>query len=361
MARRTFEAAATVTDEAAQIVEGIIEQNQQGDPVGDAMGAPVIDETGNALLPIEVSTNAGLSGSLRGAANLLDNAATQYVRENYPEATGIEQLALVKVEAFRQVSSFDLMGIVLRVHYLRQIQTMGLIAAHPGRYTSLSDMANENGVATSDMLFMLDLVNVVFPYVQNTMEIPIPEFYGALGKSKLKEIMPVLKALVTGDNPDAGTTREAVERLIADALAGMRTAPTAEEARAAVIVENPNATEADRTAAREVLQRRARRRAVDHLVDIATNLPTNEVRRTLRPNGTPPVDLAVVTDASGEKYIIAKITPDQATMIQRRMGEHIQQIPVELPPDPAQHQTALFRIGPIREFYERYLSGRRRQ
>jgi len=268
---------------------------------------------------------------------------------------------MIAVECLRQTGSLDLVHLLMRARYLRQIQSEGLIAAHPAHYTSLNDMASQNGMVVSEISFILDFVNIIIPYVQNTLGIPVAEFFNTLGKSKIKEMMGPLKALITGDRPDAETTRVAVENLITDALNGMQVAPTEAEQEVMAQANNPEATEEQRQEAQQTILTHARRRAARELIDLAEHLPVQEMRQHLRPNGPDPIQMAVVNGSDGEQYLIAKLTPEQGAIVQRRLRNQVVVQQVELPPDQNSWQAALFRIGPIRNFYENYLAPRRRR
>ena len=134
----------------------------------------------------------------------------------------VEIRAMTAVEAFRQVSGLDLTAVLLRAHYLMEIQRQNLLANHPGQYSSLAEMASDNGCSVSDLHSTLDMVNILFPFFANDLGLDIYDLWSRLGKSKIKELLPVLKALITGEDPDTASTRNAVAAILEDQYATMR-------------------------------------------------------------------------------------------------------------------------------------------
>lgn len=340
MARRTFDEVVAVTDEAAELIDDFIAQEPA------------------EIVPYQLSDNTELGATLGGIGSAIERAAwfnvQQEVEEQGLQLTRLETEAMVHVEAFRQISGLDLTAVILRVHHLRRLQEDNLLSLHPAGYRSLNHMAAENGCSVTDLLASLDLVNIVFPYVQNVLGIPVWDLWSSIGKSKLKEMIPVLKALITGNNPDTESTRNSVTRILEDMYAGMEVSELYR--RYFEAMNDERLPDEERQEARQHIEQEGRRMAVEHLVELGQNLPTEELRRHLRPTRTPAVEFYRVQ--IGERsLVVADLTPDQITVLQRRMGERVELFNLDLPDDRASRTAEAFRINPLRRLYTEIFGG----
>ncbi len=319
-------------------------------------GAAIIDSTlgGGAVVQYQVSASDLYSGSLMGIHTIIEQAAAEVVRDQIVAAGGSENFsainiqAMTAVEAFRQVSGLDLTAVMLRAYYLRMIQEQNLLANHPGHYSSLSDMAAQNGCSVSDMLATLDMVNILFPYVENQMGIPVHELWATVGKSKLKEMLPVLKTLITGENSDTESVQLAIERMMDEQYASFRADPELQEAVA--IMDDEHEPEQNRAAVRERLNHVARQNIIQHLIELGGQLPIIEVRRHLRPQRTQPIQFQTFQD--GQNFIVmGSASPEQFEMMRNKMGERMETMALALPDDPRARQAEAFRIPLFRRVY----------
>lgn len=342
MARRSFDEVVTVTDEAADLIDDFIAQEPA------------------EIVPYQLSDNTDLAGAFGGIGTAIEQAAwfnvQQRIQEEGLQLTQIETHAMVEVEAFRQISGLDLTAVILRVHHLRNLQEGNLLSMHPAGYRSLNHMASENGCSVTDLLASLDLVNIVFPYVQSVLGIPIWDLWSSIGKSKLKEMLPVLKSLVTGSEADTETTRASVTRILEDMYAGMEVSELYR--RFFEAMNDERLPDEDRQEAREHIERESRRMAVEHLVELGQNLPTEELRRHLRPSRTPTVEFYRV-QVGERSLVVADLTPEQIQLVQRRMGERVELFSLDLPEEQGARQTEAFRITPLRRLYTEIFGGGR--
>lgn len=341
MARRTFDEIATISDEGAIVIAQQLEGNNQ-------------------VVQYQVAGSEMLSGTLAGIHTIIEEAAYEEVMEQINQAGGIQQFSeinvqsMMAVEAFRQVAGLDLTAVLLRAHYLRIIQERNLLVNHPAQYSNLSDMAAANGCSVTDMLATLDLVNVVFPYVQNQLGIPVHELWAALGKSKLKEMLPVMKSLITGEESDTASTRNAVERLLEAELLAIENDP---EMADTMEILNGMETDAEREVIMDRLREVAVRNIVGHLVELGGNLPINEVRRHLRPERTNPVPFYIIPNTNGQFILTTTIDQDQMNMIRNKMGERCEYRELQLPADSRARQTEAFRVPILRQLYNEIFGG----
>ncbi len=204
MPRRTLEQVSTINDRAAEIIAE------------------------NAIVEFQPAQNQDLARTFGGIRGAIETAAQANVdaliEESGSQFAHIEAEALVAIEALKQVNGLDLTAVLLRAHYIRQIQEGNLLANHPAEYSSIDHMARDNGMSSTDLFVTLDVVNIIFPFIQDELGIPVPMFWNNLSKSKIKELLPVLKAIITGEEPSRATTREAVERFVDDVTEIERTA-----------------------------------------------------------------------------------------------------------------------------------------
>lgn len=326
------------------------------EPVDAAATAEALEPAGQAaaLIPYQLSGDNRLSGRLGGLMGDVNAAARATVDERIRteglQLTTLQKDAMIQVEAFRQVGSVDLTAMCMRVHYLRTIQQRNLLAAHPAQYRNLNEMAADNGVSVTELLASLDLVNIIFPYIQNVLGIDVWDLWQQVGKSKLKEMIPVLKSIITGEQADTETTRNSVNTILENVGAGME---VADAFRPFFQVANDETAPAEqREAAQEHIRQETARMAVADLVDHATRLPTEELRRHLRPARTPNIHFLNVQDGENS-YVLAQLEPEQVQMLQRVLRERVEFTTLELAEDPRTRQAEAFANPALRRIYER--------
>ena len=131
--------------------------------------------------------------------------------------TQTEIQAMTVVESLRQVNGLDFAAVILRAYYLRKVQEENALANHPARWTTLSQMADDNKISVAELSQTLDMVNIIFPYVSENIGKPPQQLWDDVGKSKLREMTPVLKSLITGEESDTASTRAGTERALEEA------------------------------------------------------------------------------------------------------------------------------------------------
>jgi hypothetical protein len=271
----------------------------------------------------------------------------QEIEQGGMQVTPLQRRSMVAVEAFRQTAGFDLVALMLRAYYLRKIQEDNLLSVHPsGEYPTLAAMASKNGCSATEMTFVIDFANVLAPYLSE-IGVSVFEVWQALGKSKLKELMPVLKGLITGEHSDTQTTQEAVTRLLEETWAGMEVSELYQAEFEAL--NDERAPDEQRQELRAGLERRARQMTVRDLVDTAAELPTEELRRFLRPN-TEMIGFYAF-DMNGRQLLATEATPEQVSMLRNRLGERMQIQSMDLPTDPRARQSEAMRIPLLRNIF----------
>jgi len=255
----------------------------------------------NGLIPLDLSHDYFLTREIEGLENTVVEAArntvTEFARGQGVSLTDTEMEAVVTVQVLKELNSVDLASLLLRYKYLRKIRDGNLVTRHPGQYASLAEVAAEAGISATELSRIVDLVEVVFPYLGNTLHMDIPTAWKEVGKSNFIDMLPVLKVLITGEDVvHSAQANESAHRFLNDAAAGYRTAGQ----------EVPEEAELRQGVVRDIIER-------------GTLLNNHELRTHLRPERTQSIQTHVfMNGATG--YIFMPITNDQMTMLVRRAG-----------------------------------------
>lgn len=338
MARRQFNALATISDEAVAILD---------------------------YQPAESST---LAQSLVGLQQQIEAAAAENVisaitneGQSVSDYTETEMEAMVTVESLKLTGGLELTAVLLRAKYLRLIQSRNMVANHPGGYTSLQEMAEDNGISTAELSQTLDLVNVVFPYVQNVLGISPAQLWETVGKSKLRELVPVLKVIITGENSDTRSAQASADAILDGTAATLLAsaqgeryqvlnalrAARDEDERRAVLRENDLSEEGADQLQQEFAET-VQQMAVDRLITDGMNLPVRRLRNILRPERTDNIEATVIPMPNGQRLVTTIVDNDQYLLLQRRLGTYMEEQVFELPDDPRMRQIEAARIREIR-------------
>ena len=328
MPRRILEEVSTITDRAAEII------------------------TENAIVEFQPAQNQVLArtfGGIRGAIEIAAQAnVNALIEESGSQFANVEVEALVAVEALKQVNGLDLTAVLLRAHYIRTIQERNLLANHPAEYTSIDHMARDNGMSSTDLFVTLDMVNIIFPFVQDELGIPVPLFWNNLGKSKIKEMLPVLKAIITGEEPSRASTREAVELFLDDVTEIERTA----DPDAFVRLDTDVLPDAERIVLHEEMDQHIRRTAAERLIEQGELAPNvRELRATLRPNPTDALDFLIVDQGNGSKVLVATVSEDQMQVLTSCMDTRAEFLTWQVPQSSHTRVHEGLSYRPIRDIY----------
>jgi hypothetical protein len=164
---------------------------------------------------------------------------------------------------------------------------------------------------------------VVFPYLANELGMNVALVWEQVGKSKFSDMLPYLRAMITGEPSERQSVNQTVENLLDD------TAATAA------------------AAGQELEESEILRRTVGNLIQDGTLLTNRQVRERLRPERTPPLRISVIHN-NGGRVVVADISEEQWDLLERQMGSRMEPMVIELPPDPRQRQIEAARIPEIR-------------
>ena len=277
----------------------------------------------NRSIQIAPSSETGLAATLNSLQESIYAAAERNLRAslvgspaNYTPTT-LERAAIIEIEALKLTNGIDLAALLIRGRILKKIREQNLMNVHPEHYTTLAEMASAQGISSAEMSNTDTLCNVIFPYLEEN-GISVAEMWHEVGKAKFFELVPVLSAVITGQLPGRGATREAVLAVLNDQggeVSGDGNSVSVSDA--------------------------VRGNAVSRLLQIGSTLPVREMRRQLRPEGTADIPMVIVRD--GDMYYgVMAMDEDQRTMFHRINGTHINETTVSSSPE-IQPQVDLIR------------------
>jgi hypothetical protein len=273
-----------------------------------------------ASSPVLSSALTSLEQSLQAAARANVEAVLAASPDNDYTVTEIEAMTLI--EQLKQVNGLDLAAVLLRGKYLRQIEASNAIANHPGGYTNLQEMARDQGISVAELSQTLALVNIVFPYVTETLGMNVYTLWEQIGKSNFRELVPALVSIITGEDSNSASVRGSVAAITAEVLedAGVEEMPEDE----------------------------LRQRTVDQLLTDGAHLTNRQLRERIRPERTQVIE-ATLIGHNGTRVLVCSLDEDQILNLQRRMGGAMRQVNVTLPENPRQRQLEAARIPQIRQ------------
>jgi hypothetical protein len=243
-----------------------------------------------------------LTTALTGMHDSLLRAARASIAQQTEgqEFTAMERTAMEAVEALRLLNSWDLAAILERGRIIKWIEDDGLVGVFPGDYTTLEQIASEVGVSPTEVSDTRTLCNVIFPWLETNSGQPVAYWWDRIGKSKFRELVPVLSALING-NPttNAETVRASIEHLLDQVQV--------------------NATA---NGEGQLDEQTLRTRAIANVLEIG-QLPTLEMRRQVRPDGTPNIS-GVRLVRQNDNYVVLHVSsPEQDRMLSRLLGHHV--------------------------------------
>lgn len=258
------------------------------------------------------SLDAELGNTLHGMHGQLDEAARRSLVETFDGAgyTAIEERAVVAVQKLRLLNGFDLFVVLERGRILRDIENEGLVGIFPGDYNRLEDIAQELGISISEFSDTRTMCDMIFPWMEANFDEPIANVWDRIGKSKFREMVPVLRALISEQVTGSATVANSVELLLQAAH---------DIAQAGAIVFLDEEGDED-IAAYDTYVREAAIRNVF----LMGELPVREMRRAIRPSQTAAMTaVRFASEDGGEDYILLRADTAQVEMFTRVIGGHV--------------------------------------
>ncbi len=280
-----------------------------------------------AITPFTTSTSMTMNDALNGLRRSLEVAAQVNVDLAGEGFTEVEKEAMRKIEELKLINDMDLAAVLMRGELLHEIEDRGLWSVHPGQYGSMQEMARMQGISLSELSNTRDLCDVIFPFMQETLGISIPQVWEEIGKSNFRELVPVLKALITGDTPATTSTRNTIETLLDNEAASAQAAGL------------------------EVNEQGLRRRVVENLIADGQVMTNRQLRTRLRPERTEPVQATVLLD-QGSRIFLAEMTEEQWTAFQRRLNNFMDEAVLDIPRDNMTRRREVGTIPTVRRIVD---------
>jgi len=290
---------------------------------------------------IVLSDSRQLGSLLGNLSNSLIEHAAEKINADLGDDIGsysaLEVRAMTMVEALRLTSGFDLTAIMTRGQLIQQIEQESLVSVHPGRYSTLTAMAQEQGISVGELSDTRALYGTIFPYVENVVGLSVAQLWGSIGKSVFREMVPNLMSLITGEQPAHTSVRESVILLIENATNSLVAEGQIEQGELSQEQEEQRMSQ-------------IRRRAVNDLLTLGSTSTSRQVRATLRPTRTQPLSAVMMAPFSdeglleGEGYAVMKFSgQDQLDMVRRLMGSHLVSTTINTNSEQAVEYTEKFR------------------
>lgn len=301
-------------------------------------------DTALTILDYTPASNIVLAGALVGLREQIEAAAQanlDTVLATGEEYTETEKEAMLVIDQLRQVNGLDLTAVLLRAEYLERIERDNLIARHPGGYRTRDEMAKDQGINPAELSQTMDLARVIFPYVQDTLGIPIPVLWEAVGKTNLREVVPVMKSLITGQPSPTETVRASTDMLLDQVVASAQAAGDdidfeSEDGHGELV-----------------------RRAVNTLLEDGITLTSAQLRQRIRNrNAATVIDaterIGVASIIRGNaRYVLAVMNDEQYEAFRRRNANACQFDTVSLDNlTPAEREREVLRLGELRSLMD---------
>jgi hypothetical protein len=260
----------------------------------------------NNQIVLQTADNANMSLALGGLTQQLFQFAAENINSAISDADGwsdLEKRAMIAAEALRLTKGFDLTAIITRGQIIQQIEHEGLVSVHPNGFADLTALAREQGISVSVLSDTRALCEHIFPYITSVLGRTVVEVWDAIGLSNMRELVPALRSLITGEDAAHGSVRTAVETLLNNAAVELVAGGAAQD---------------------ELTTEDVQRRAIEGLLEAGATLPNRELRRTVRPTRTPEMNAATLQTADEEWFAVVKITSrDQYDLLMRQFGTHV--------------------------------------
>ena len=266
------------------------------------------------------SSSLQLSTALLGIESALERAALANVALAGEGFTDAEKEAMTTIEELKLINGMDLAAVLLRGKLLRRIEERSMWSYHPARYGTLQEMAQDQGISVSNLSNIRDLNFVIFPWMTEH-GLSVPEKWEQIGMSNFRELIPVLKSIITGEASGSASVRQSVENILNDTAATLQAAHKGEGG--------------------EVTEEDIRDAAIEELLTAGELMRNRDLRARIRPERTPSINMDSFLGRDGTRFLLAEVTEDQWTMIQRRLGAHIDNITIDVPDNPRVRQSAI--------------------
>jgi hypothetical protein len=252
---------------------------------------------------LTLSTNVHMSQQLISMNDQFERAARQNVHTyintlgNDQDFTITEKQALVKLEQLKLIGDLTLAEILLRGQVIAEIEAQGLWNAHPMGFSSMEEAASAQGISQSEYSNIRDLNEIIFPYLVGA-GYNIADLWESIGKSKFRELIPLLKRAITNEESRSQRVEHIVENGLNDIFASAHAS-------------GQQLTEDE---AREIL--------IDQFID-AGRLPVRELRQHIRPERRLSLQGYRLPYRDGQSILMVLFDQEQQEIVNQRLGGYI--------------------------------------
>jgi hypothetical protein len=274
-------------------------------------------------LIIAPTTNADMAAVLGGMHDGLMRAAHRAaaVLTDGQQYTVIEKKAIEAVEALRLLNGWDLAALLERGRILKEIEDKGYASVFPGDFQNTEQIAKSVGISSAEVSDTRALCEIIFPWIEANTGKSVSEWWEEVGKSKFREMVPVLKVLITGEGTSG---RDSVAQSVTQLLDNVQASATA-------------------AGEGELETEELHARAVAQVLEFGS-LPVREMRQQIRPVRTANIP-AVRINRGEDAYVVLKADSQQLVMLNRLLGTHVDVTPLsEEDGRPVANQLARLRL-----------------
>lgn len=204
-----------------------------------------------------------------------------------------EQRAMLLAEMLNQSKGIDLASVLVKGRIVQELNQNGLFASHPSGYGTLEQLAVDRGISISELSQVRDLTEIIFPWIVTTLKRDIASVWDSIGKSNMRELVPVLKRLITNEEA-RGSVEASAQRVLDDVAAS-------------ALARGDTLTEEE-----------MRLEAVQVLMEAGGALTNANLRQTLRPEKMSSIN-ATLIKGNGQSTLVAVLDVDQEQLVARKL------------------------------------------
>jgi hypothetical protein len=286
------------------------------------------------IVAYQPSESASLAAALvRFGPNIHEAAVTSIMGTIGPDDgyTDTEIESMIAFEELRLINGMDLYAVLYRGKLIRDIEERALWSRHPNGFQNIEEAARSQGISASEYSNIRDLTMVIFPFMEETLQIPVAQVWESIGKSNFRELVPVLKAIITGEQPASASTRAAAGRILSETGEAMRATAESrgEEAPSAEAIRN---------------------QAISDLLLAGEQMTNHELRNHIRQGNRTRAIAPAVIHHGDSSFFVVKLDSDQLQALQRKLGGFMEDpLVANLPTEGRARATEAARIRVLRE------------
>lgn len=264
----------------------------------------IVQLAGSNVMTVDETMDTMWESLQKTAANNLQLAASEQggTLEGF---SAIELRALLYTEMLNLSKGLGFAELMVQGRIVGTMERESLHSVHPAGYTTLDELAQDQGISVSELSQVRDLTQTIFPWVTTNLSYDAAYMWNEVGKSKLRELVPLLKRTITGDIA-RGTVETSYQAVVNDLLATRLVADPGEEAPEGLPL--------------QIL-------VAEQLIEHGITMTNANLRQTIRPDRTPSLEPVIVRrfsngQAESQLYIVMQVSDDQMTMLERRLHGH---------------------------------------